>query len=275
MRMFFDENNQWLCKYNNYRGFKMDIQSARVELACNTFKKHVSSFNVNHVAVSSLCLETNKIDSLCSDYRWHVDYWGMGLYKKIGKRCEPGLRYWDELDNEHSRLVFEKTNSQLKVDFATRHGNFIEIFSIGMKNRNSRFEISEIIRAKPKVSNLLHIISKEHGLEKIQVPNTPSGELLVTSDSDIEGKYYRFGDIRFTKKEMETIRLLLQLRSPKEISWYHSCTYEAEKKRINNIKEKLGCKGSPLSSVHDALNFYGITLSCAINTLKYPLNAHV
>ncbi|CAH0543112.1 hypothetical protein [Vibrio marisflavi] len=252
----------------------MDIKSESIEKACKAFKNHVSEFNVNHVSVSSLNLETNELNCVCSNYDWHLEYWGTGLYKRYGKRCEPGVRYWNELDSEHSRILFESTESQLKVDFTTRHGQFIEIFSIGMNDKNARVEMCDIIRHKPRVSNLLYLISKEYDIDKIQVPREPTANLINQNKAYIGGKHFNFGDIRFTEKEMQTITLILQLRSIKEICAFHKCNRAAETKRINNIKKKLGCEGSGLSKLYDHLNHYGVTLSCAISSLDYPIRTN-
>lgn len=253
----------------------MDIQSDNIEKACKVFKEHVSGFDVNHVSISSLNIETNELSCVCSNYDWHLKYWSADLYKRYGKRCEPGVRYWNELDSDHSRILFETTKSQLKVDFTTRHGQYIEIFSIGMNDRNSRIEMCDIIRQKPRVSNLLYLIGKEYNVEKIQVPKTHTNCLTNNNDEYIGGKHLKFGDIRFTEKEMQTITLLLQMRTIKEICAFHQCNRAAETKRINNIKEKLGCAGMGFSMMYDRLNHYGITLSCAINSLNHPLHSKI
>ena len=253
----------------------MDIRSESIEKACNAFKNHVSGFNVNHVSISSLNLETNELNCVCSNYDWHLNYWGSGLYKKYGQRCESGVRYWNELDNEHRRVLFEATQTQSKVDFTTRHGQFIEIFSIGMNDKHSRIEMCDIIRQKPRVSNLLHMIGREYDIDKIQVPTEQMLDVLNHNNDHIGGKHFNFGDIRFTEKEMLTITLLLQMRTIKEISDHNKCSRSAETKRIDKIKKKLGCEGASFSRIYDCLNHYGITLSCAIDSLNYPLHAKI
>lgn len=61
---------------------------------------------------------------------------------------------------------------------------------------------------------------------------------------------------------MTTIHLILQLKSPKEIAWLNQCSESAERKRIEEIKRKLGCQGRSKSQFFETLIQYGIAQTC-------------
>ncbi|MBN6367861.1 hypothetical protein JZL89_21230, partial [Providencia rettgeri] len=82
--------------------------------------------------------------------------------------------------------------------------------------------------------------------------------------------YMRFGNIRFTRKEMITIRLLLSHCRVKEISYIQGCSEATENKRILRIKEKLGCSYTSPSGLFQALKENGITLACLESLVSYP-----
>ncbi|MBO3021199.1 hypothetical protein J0A81_21935, partial [Providencia rettgeri] len=82
--------------------------------------------------------------------------------------------------------------------------------------------------------------------------------------------YMRFGNIRFTRKEIITIRLLLSHCRVKEISYMQGCSEATENKRIQRIKEKLGCSYTSPSGLFQALKENGITLACLESLVSYP-----
>lgn len=75
-------------------------------------------------------------------------------------------------------------------------------------------------------------------------------------------KFIRFGNVVFTQKEMLTIRLLLSQYKLKEISYIQGCSETSEHKRIQNIKDKLGCPHASSSGLFKVLKEHGITLAC-------------
>lgn len=81
----------------------------------------------------------------------------------------------------------------------------------------------------------------------------------------------RFGHIRFTRKEMITIRLLLSHCKVKEISYIQGCSEATENKRIQRIKEKLGYPYVSSSGLFTALKEQGITLACLETLIDLPL----
>lgn len=83
-------------------------------------------------------------------------------------------------------------------------------------------------------------------------------------------QYMRFGNIRFTRKEMITIRLLLSHCKVKEISYIQGCAEANEHKRIQRIKEKLGCPHVSSSGLFTVLKEHGITLACLETLVSYP-----
>lgn len=83
-------------------------------------------------------------------------------------------------------------------------------------------------------------------------------------------QYMRFGNIRFTRKEIVTIRLLLSHCKVKEISYIQGCSEVCEHKRIQRIKEKLDCPHASSSGLFMALKENGITLACLETLVSYP-----
>ncbi len=94
-------------------------------------------------------------------------------------------------------------------------------------------------------------------------------EVLDKNLIDIH-QYMRFGNIRLTRKEILTIRLLLSHRKIKEISAIQGCSEASEHKRIQRIKEKLGCPHASSGGVFNALKENGITLACLDTLVNLP-----
>ena len=82
--------------------------------------------------------------------------------------------------------------------------------------------------------------------------------------------YMRFGNVRFTRKEMITIRLLLAHRKVKEIAAIQGCLITTEHARIQRIKKKLNCEHHSLGGLFNALKEHGITMSCLETLITYP-----
>lgn len=110
-------------------------------------------------------------------------------------------------------------------------------------------------------------------LQRAEINESDNESDRINNDSadilDIH-QYMRFGNIRFTRKEILTIRLLLSHRKVKEISAVQGCSEASEHKRIQRIKEKLGCPHASSGGVFHALKENGITLACLDTLVSLP-----
>nr|EHZ7766319.1 hypothetical protein [Providencia rettgeri]EIJ7169461.1 hypothetical protein [Providencia rettgeri] len=131
-------------------------------------------------------------------------------------------------------------------------------------------------KCRPTIADYAHGIWKSND---DYLPLRENIELLVENNLDNNEKeaeildvhqYMRFGNIRFTRKEIVTIRLLLSHCKVKEISYIQGCSEVCEHKRIQRIKEKLDCPHASSSGLFMALKENGITLACLETLVSYP-----
>lgn len=252
----------------------MDVKDIRMEKAC---KKFISCLdfderNVIHVSFSRINREQNRISTICTDYDWHLMYWNEDVYKSVSKRFTEGINVWDGLDHRHKEQL-KKTRATQKVDITTGTGTSIDILSVATKKLINERVVISLLSLKPKVTYLSEKIWREERPKKLILPistspATSSGKENETSIR-LDISNHSFGNITFSEKEMQTIQLLLQLKSLKEIAWFHQCSNTAERKRIELIKQKLGCSGKSASCLFEALKKYGITQACLSNYIKY------
>lgn len=126
--------------------------------------------------------------------------------------------------------------------------------------------MASIYRYQPIISNCSYQIWKQ--TPEIVLPMRAEISLLSNnsdqqSDEQLANYYpIRFGNIRFTTKEILTIRMLLSYCRVKEISDIQGCSEMSEHKRIQSIKEKLGYPHASPSGLFKALKEHGVTLVC-------------
>ncbi|MBQ0368577.1 hypothetical protein J9238_18885 [Providencia rettgeri] len=161
----------------------------------------------------------------------------------------------------------------MKVDFCTQYGGIYEITSINSRKKFTSNELLELYKLRAVISDYSQYAWKDN--ENIILPlraDISLSQQLDDNNRDIldAHHYMRFGNIRFTRKEMMTIRLLLSHCRVKEISYIQGCSEATENKRIQRIKEKLGCSYTSPSGLFQALKENGITLACLESLVSYP-----
>lgn len=102
----------------------------------------------------------------------------------------------------------------------------------------------------------------------------PLGALQTIGEQSSESfdiqQYMRFGNIRFTREEVMTIRLLLSNCQISEISIIQGCSEDIENERIQKIKDKLDCPYATDNGLFNVLKELGITLPCLETLVRYP-----
>lgn len=258
----------------------MNIQSIVMEELCNNLTNDFSQyFDWNDMGInySRINLSEKSVNVLSSDYDWLLTFWGDDMDLRIGERLSAGMQYWSNYSNEYRAVLRKGKNSQFKVDFCTKHGDLFEIVSINSGKKLSVADMMTIYKWKPVISDYADRLWQKK--EELILPlraeiNTSANESdRINNDSadilDIH-QYMRFGNIRFTRKEILTIRLLLSHRKVKEISAVQGCSEASEHKRIQRIKEKLGCPHASSGGVFNALKENGITLACLDTLVSLP-----
>lgn len=135
----------------------------------------------------------------------------------------------------------------------------------------------KIYKYRPTIADYAHRVWEKNDelLLPLRADNISPVNLQGNSDDektellDIH-QYMRFGNIRFTRKEIITIRLLLSHCRVKEISAIQGCSEASENKRIQRIKEKLDCPHVSSSGLFNVLKENGITLACLETLVRYP-----
>ncbi|AVX38240.1 TPA: helix-turn-helix transcriptional regulator [Yersinia enterocolitica] len=258
----------------------MDVKNNSVEINSFNLKRIFASYfdwddmDVNYTKID---LDSRDIYAMPSNYEWHLIYFDDDLDLSISERIIPGMQCWRDYSSKHSEVLLKNDKRESKIDICTRHGNIYEILSINSKRKLSFSDVMTIYKWKPTIADyayrvwhqdldiVLPLREKISPNKKIPNQKDDSTDELLTIHP-----YMRFGNVRFTRKEMITIRLLLSHRKVKEISAIQGCSITAEHSRIQRIKQKLNCKHHSLGGLFNALKNHGITLSCLETLLAYP-----
>jgi len=186
--------------------------------------------------------------------------------------------YW--VYRQRLPFILKKTEkNKLKIDFCTQYDNTFEVISINSKKAISIADMTAIYKYRPTISDYAHKIwnQKPEIVLPIRADIPLSSDVLKQTNTEGQSielldvhQYMRFGHIRFTRKEIITIRLLLSLCRVKEISAIQGCSEASEHKRIQRIKEKLNCPYVSPSGLFNALKEQGITLACLETLVSFP-----
>ncbi|MCW2257647.1 DNA-binding CsgD family transcriptional regulator [Providencia alcalifaciens] len=157
----------------------------------------------------------------------------------------------------------------MKVDFCTQYGDIFEITSINSKKNLSLSDMMAIYKYRPIIADYAHKIWSQDPKIVLPVranillsPDEMKNKDRTSSELLDSHQYMRFGNIRFTRKEVITIKLFLSHCRVKEISAIQGCSEASEHKRIQRIKEKLNCPYVSSSGLFNVLKEQGITLAC-------------
>lgn len=258
----------------------MDINSSAMEKVCQSLiKDFYQYFDWNDIGInySIINLSNKTVNVLSSDYDWLLTYWGEDIDLFINERLKAGVHYWDNYRDIFKILLKRGRNNNFKIDFCTQHGNILELISINTALKLSVSDMMTIYKWKPIISDYANRLW--HKNEDVILPlradiNKFISEKNLINKDDVDildiHQYMRFGNIRFTRKEILTIRLLLSHRKIKEISAIQGCSEASEHKRIQRIKEKLGCPHASSGGVFNALKENGITLACLDTLVSLP-----
>lgn len=187
----------------------------------------------------------------------------------MSERLVSGIQYWSGYSNDFVKTLKKTEKNKLKVDFCTQYENIFEITSINSRKKLSLSDMMAIYKYRQIIADYAHKIWSQDpevalpvrvnillSSDEIKNIDRTSSELLDAH------QYMRFGNIRFTRKEVITIRLFLSDCRVKEISAIQGCSEASEHKRIQRIKEKLNCPYVSPSGLFNALKEQGITLAC-------------
>ncbi|MEQ4692706.1 MULTISPECIES: hypothetical protein [Providencia] len=258
----------------------MDIESISLEKGCFSFKDDfVNCFDWNDIDFSfvNVDIKRKKVNVLCSNYEWLLMYWDDDLDLHLSERLNSGIQHWSNYSKSYTNTL-SKSEKNIKIDFCFRNNDMFEIASINIKKNLSIKDMLAIYDYSPVISDYAHKLWRQHqGMilpmrEEIVLPSAETqfeNQEIKKHPIDIHG-HMKFGGVRFTRKEMLTIRMLLSQCRIKEISAIQGCSENSEHKRIMNIKEKLGCPHASPSGLFKALKERGITLACldTLITLK-------
>ncbi|MDV5226680.1 hypothetical protein RZ760_012160 [Providencia rettgeri] len=250
----------------------MNVKNKRLEKTCSDFKKYFSHhFDWNNIDLSFVSVDTKnkKLNTITTNYDWLLTCWDDDLDLLIKERLASGIQYWDNYSSAYSDTFSKNNKNFFKVDFCHQHDDIFNIISINTNKHLSVTETLATYKYKPIIAHYaqriwLKNVEAELPLRaEISLPsiNKQEAEKGAVELLDIH-QYMRFGNIRFTRKEIITIRLLLSQCRVKEISYIQGCSEASEHKRIQNIKDKLGCSHASSSGLFKALKEHGVTLAC-------------
>lgn len=258
----------------------MDVKSELLEKTCSGLKNTFSNYfdwNDIDLSFSKVDILNRQVYTASSNYDWVLMYWDADLDKVIGERLSTGIQYWSNYSKEYMNTLLRTDKCKLKVDFCAKYGSVYEITSINSKRKLSIKDIMAIYKCRPIISDYTHGVWKQSDenylplRSRLDIPIEGKNNIndLESEILDIH-QYMRFGNIRFTRKEIITIRMLLSHCKVKEISYVQGCSEVCEHKRIQRIKEKLSCPHASSSGLFSALKENGITLACLENLVNYP-----
>ena len=257
----------------------MDVKSNLMEKTVvklrNTFCNYFdwNDIDVNYAKVD---ISNKKIFAMPSNYEWHLIYFDENLDLKTSERLTPGVQHWSNYSSQFSEALKKSHKKGSKVDICTQHNNMFEIITVHSINKLSFADMVTIYKWKPIIADYAHREwCKNQDVilplrENITLP-ARCQKVIHSSDELLDiHPYMRFGDIKFTQKEIITIRLLLSHRKVKEICAIQGCSLTSEHKRIQRIKEKLNCQNHSLGGLFNALKEKDITLSCLETQICFP-----
>ncbi|EKT60281.1 helix-turn-helix transcriptional regulator [Providencia burhodogranariea] len=187
----------------------------------------------------------------------------------MSERLTSGIQYWSGYSNDFVKTLKKTGKNKLKVDFCTQYDDVFEITSINSIKNLSLSDMMAVYKYRPIIADYAHKIWSQDSevalpiRENILLSSDEIKNIDRTSSELLDAhQYMRFGNIRFTRKEVITIRLFLSHCRVKEISAIQGCSEASEHKRIQRIKEKLNCPYVSPSGLFTALKEQGITLAC-------------
>ncbi|WP_145520738.1 hypothetical protein [Yersinia mollaretii] len=257
----------------------MDVKNNLMEKTIlklrNTFSAYFdwNSMEVNYAKVD---VKNKSIFAMPSNYEWHLIYFDENLDLKTSERLTPGVQHWNNYSSKFSETLRKNNKRGSKVDVCTQNSNTFEIITVNSINKLSFSDMVTIYKWKPIIADYAHREWRKNQdivlplRESITLPK--NCQKIIHSSDELLGihPYMRFGDIKFTQKEIITIRLLLSHLKVKQICTIQGCSLTSEHKRIQRIKEKLNCKYHSLGGLFNALKEHGVTLSCLEAFIAYP-----
>ncbi|EKT53346.1 helix-turn-helix transcriptional regulator [Providencia burhodogranariea] len=249
----------------------MDIKNKFLEKACaNLTKNFANYFDWNDMDISVMHVDTvnEKVKAISNNYEWLLTCWDHDLDLSLRERLEPGIQYWSNYSSVFAKILEKSDKRNMKVDFCNKYGNNFEIISFNSKRQLSLLDMTMIYKLTPTISDYIHqLLGKEKSIIlplRIDLPKSMELNNNIEKSTELLDihQYMRFGNIRFTRKEIITIRLFLSHCRVKEISAIQGCSEASEHKRIQRIKEKLNCPYASPSGLFSALKEQGVTLAC-------------
>ncbi|MEX9941308.1 hypothetical protein AB7Z36_13600 [Providencia rettgeri] len=259
----------------------MNAESQVFEDVCSNFKNEfINIFDWHDVDVTYFCVDLkNKTMHIASNnYEWQLISLNSGLDLLVEERLKSSIQYWNNYPEVFMKILAKSKKSKFKVDFCNRYGSTFEITTVNSNKQLTLSEMLSIYKHRPMISEYAHQLWKKN--PDVTLPmraNIPIKTQLLGQTKNVAPellnpqKYMHFGHIRFTRKEMITIRLLLSHCKVKEISYIQGCSEASENRRIQKIKEKLGFPYVSSSGLFTALKEQGITLACLETLIDLPL----
>ncbi|MGP6379410.1 helix-turn-helix transcriptional regulator [Yersinia bercovieri] len=212
-----------------------------------------------------------------SNYEWYLIYFDNDLDLLTSERIVPGIQYWHDYSSKFMEVLSKNSKREAKIDICTQYDNVFELLSINSKSKLSFNDVMTLYKWKPIIADYAHRVWHQERDTILPLrEEIPTYKELTNKKQDSTNDlldvhpYMRFGNVRFTRKEMITIRLLLAHRKVKEIAAIQGCLITTEHARIQRIKKKLNCEHHSLGGLFNALKEHGITISCLETLITYP-----
>ncbi|MEY1426623.1 hypothetical protein AB7Z54_04685 [Providencia manganoxydans] len=258
----------------------MNIENKSLEEICTNLTRYFSYyFDWNDVDVTffHVNLANKEIHHISNNYEWLLTCWEDDLDLHLSERLSPGFQYWSNYSEIYEKTLAKTEKRNVKLDICNKYGNIFEIISINSKKLLSLENTLEIYQTRPIIADYARNIwfKRENIILPVraEIPSSYKAiKEIKNNPKDLLDTYHhmRFGNIRFTRKEMVTIGLFLSHCKIKEISAIQGCSDASEVKRIQNIKDKLGCSNASSSGLFKALKNHGITQACLGILVNYP-----
>ncbi|MBX9487190.1 helix-turn-helix transcriptional regulator [Yersinia enterocolitica] len=252
----------------------MDVRNNKFENNSNNMRStfaHCFDWDNTIVGHGAIDVVNKEIICMCSDYDWHLLFWNDELDLQIGKRLTPGIEPWHNYPDSYLNTLskFKNKNLKTQINICTRHDSIFELTSLCSTGELSSKDMINFLKLKPTLSDYANQIWKtKNNQQEISLPLRDNTiiDIIEPNDNNSDAldchPYMRFGNIRFTQKEIIAIRYLLSHRRVKEIAALQGCSATTIQTRINRIKEKLDCQNQSSAVLFKALKEHGVTLAC-------------
>lgn len=228
----------------------MNVDNIYIKKTASDLKRwsysKLEKLGITDVGYGYLNTKQSYAQILPSNYDWFLYYYEQDLDLKAHSRLANSRQCWDTIEPSLQQALSYKCNGTYKLDISLYYDGIFEILSVHSKKPTHTIDNKHLYKT-------LHFLSHESS----KIRNSKQGDkyLLPLRDEKLTGIYRKtskpilsldikddryLDGIKFHSIEIEIIRHLLSMKTAKEIAVVFRCSEQLIRKRVFDIKQKLG-----------------------------------